>query len=66
MLYGTEIWWNKQKGWCENYQKLINSQGRVITDVFRSAPTGIVIRKAGYNQHCLYWTIDKRGTVTDY
>lgn len=24
ILYETKIWWNGQKGWCEEYQKPIN------------------------------------------
>lgn len=25
-LYGVEISWHSQKGWCERYQKLVNRQ----------------------------------------
>lgn len=45
-LYGTEIWWNGQNDWCEEYQKFINRQGRAVTGMFRLAPTGIVTWEA--------------------
>lgn len=44
-LYGIEIWWNSQNGLREEYQKLVNRHGRVMTGMFRSAPTGIVASK---------------------
>lgn len=46
--YGANIWWQGQRGWCEEYQRLVNRQGRAIRDMFPSAPEGVVIREAGH------------------
>lgn len=45
--YGAEKWWNRQKGWCEEYQKLINRQSRAVTEMFKFTPIGIVTHEAG-------------------
>lgn len=45
-IYGSELWWQKQKGWCDNYQRLLIRQGRTITGIFWSALAGIVVREA--------------------
>lgn len=45
VLYGAEICWNCQKGWCEEYQKLLNRQCRAITGMIRSAPVVVVTRE---------------------
>lgn len=34
-LYGYEIWCNGQRGWCEEYKKIIIRQSRAITEIFR-------------------------------
>lgn len=45
VLYGAEILWNGQKDWCKEYQKIINKQGRTVTEILQSASTGIVTRE---------------------
>lgn len=60
--YGAEICWNGQKGWCEEYQRFINGQGRAITGIKRCAPVAVVIHEAGLepmvillnNRRCSY------------
>lgn len=46
-LYGAELWWCRQKRWCENYQKLINIEGRAVTVLLQSATSGVVVQEAG-------------------
>lgn len=45
-LYGAEIWWNDQNGWCAEYQKLINRPGRAVREMFWTEPRVAVLRKA--------------------
>lgn len=46
-LYGVQIWWQGQKSWCEEYQGLINRQGRTVTGMFRTALKIAVVRETG-------------------
>lgn len=36
-LHSAELWWYRQKGWCENYQRLVNRHRRAITGMLWSA-----------------------------
>lgn len=45
-LFGVELWWGGQKPWMQKYQLLINRYGRKDTGMFRSAPTGVVVKEA--------------------
>lgn len=45
-LYREEIWWNGQKGWYNEYQKLVNRKGLAITGMFHSAPRVAAEREA--------------------
>lgn len=46
-LYGTELLWYGQKGWCKNCQRLVNKLERMITDMLKSVPVGVVVQEAG-------------------
>lgn len=37
-IYIPELWWQRENWWCEDYEKLINRQERVITGILRCAP----------------------------
>src|SRR5213078_1501995 len=45
-LYGTEIWWQGQKTWAEDLQRLINRQARSITGALKTTPIGPLIKEA--------------------
>src|SRR5271156_5828740 len=45
-LYGAEIWWQGQKKWAEDLQRLINRQARAITGALRTSPIGPLIKEA--------------------
>lgn len=45
-LYSADVWWNGQKGWCEEYQRHINRYGMTVTRMVRSASKGVVISEA--------------------
>jgi ribonuclease HI len=45
-LYGAEIWWQGQKTWAEDIQRLINRQARAITGALRTTPIGPLIKEA--------------------
>lgn len=46
-LFGAEFLWCRQRGWCDDYQRLVNRQSRAITVILQSAPAGVVVREAG-------------------
>ena len=45
-LYGAEIWWQGQKTWAEDIQKLINRQARSITGALKTTPIGPLVKEA--------------------
>ena len=45
-LYGAEIWWQGQKTWAEDIQRLINRQARAITGALKTTPIGPLIKEA--------------------
>lgn len=45
-LYGVKLWWCKQKGWCEGYEKLVNRQRRVVKGMLRFVSMGVAVHKA--------------------
>ena len=45
-LYGAEIWWQGQKAWADDLQRLINRQARTITGTLKTTPIGPLIKEA--------------------
>ena len=45
-LYGAEIWWQGQKTWAEDIQRLINRQARAITGALKTTPIGPLVKEA--------------------
>lgn len=37
----------RQKRWCEGYQRLVNRQGRTITVMLQCVPVEVVVQEAG-------------------
>ena len=46
VLYGAEIWWQGQKTWAEDIQKLINRQARSITGALKTTPIESLVKEA--------------------
>ena len=46
VLYGAEIWWQGQKTWAEDIQKLINRQAKFITSALKTTPIEPLIKEA--------------------
>lgn len=44
-LYGAETSWHGQKGWCDEFQRLVNGQRRVVTGIFQTPPKVVVVRE---------------------
>lgn len=42
-LYGEMMWWCEQKGWCEDFQTLVNRQRKTITGIHLSTSTSVVV-----------------------
>jgi len=43
MLYGSELWWKRQKNRAHEVQKALNEQGRWATRCFRTRPQGALM-----------------------
>ena len=46
-LFGAEIWWHGQKMYQGEIQKLLNRQGRDITDMYQSTPVDPLMSESG-------------------
>jgi hypothetical protein len=44
VLYGSELWWDEQKGREQKLQKIQNRIGRCITGAWRTIPVGTVAK----------------------
>lgn len=44
--YRAELWWRGQKGWYEDYQKLVHRERKTITGKLTSTPTGEAVQEA--------------------
>lgn len=47
-LYAAERQRCRQKQWCEDYQRVVNRLGMVVTEMLRSALAEMVVREIGF------------------
>lgn len=43
-IYGAERWWHGQKGYCEEFQGMVNRQEWAVTSMFRTIPRVALVR----------------------